>query len=126
MNNLNYDCIELNEKKDKFTNLFLNKNIVDGRIFAVNNKHLAMSWLGNDEIVLAKSSKPCKIDFNQSRLKINNSFSKIQDIEFSPFNDNILALVYDNNSVFIWKIPEEISREILQKVFKFIKIILIK
>ena len=121
MNNLNYDLIEFNEKKEKFTNLVINKNIIDGRLMAVNKKYLAISYFINGELILADSSKPCKIDNNQPRIKMNNSIYKIQDIEFSPFNDNILASAYENNSVFIWKIPEGDIKENITKEFQIYK-----
>ena len=89
MKNFNFEDIEFKEKSGKFTNLELNKNMLDGRFFAVNKKYLAMSWKNNGEIVLADSSKPCKIGYNNSHIKIIDSHYKIQDIEFSPFNDNI-------------------------------------
>ena len=106
MKNFNFEDIELKEKAREFTNLELNKNMLDGRFIAVNKKYLAMSWKSNGEIVLADSSKPCKIGYNHPHIKIIDSHYKIQDIEFSPFNDNILALAYDNRSVVLWKITE--------------------
>lgn len=112
MNNLNYERIEFNENKEKFTDLVLNTSIIDGRLIAVNKKFLGISCFDAGEIALADSSKPYKIENSQPRIKINNSHYKIQDIEFSPFNDNILASAYENNSVFIWKYPTEISRKI--------------
>ena len=121
MNNLNYVRIEFNEKKEKFTNLVINKNITDGRLMAINKKYLGISYFTNGEIVLADSSKPCKIDNSQPRIKINNSHYKIHDIEFSPFNDNILASAYENNSVFIWKIPEGDIKEKITKEFQIYK-----
>ena len=121
MNNLNYDCIEFNERKDKFTNLVLNKNIIDGRLIAVNKKYLAMSYFCNGEIVLADSSKPCKIGNSHPRIKINNVYYKIQDIEFSPFNDNILALAYENKSVVLWKIQEGNLNQNITKEFQIYK-----
>ena len=49
------------------------------------------------------------------------SYYKIQDIEFSPFNDNILASAYENNSVLIWKIPEGDIKENITKEFQIYK-----
>ena len=121
MNNLNYERIEFNEKKQKFTNLVINKSIIDGRLIAVNKKYLGVSYFTNGEIALIDSSKPHKIENSQHRIKINNSSYKIQDIEFSPFNDNILASAYENNSVLIWKIPEGDIKENITKEFQIYK-----
>ena len=45
MNNLNYERIEFIEKKEKFTNLVINKNIIDGRLMVVNKKYLGIFFL---------------------------------------------------------------------------------
>ena len=119
MNNLNYERIEFNERKEKFTNLVLNKNIIDGRLMAVNKKYLGISYFNNGEIFLADSSKPCKIGNSQPRIKLNNSYYKIQDIEFSPFNDNILAIAFEDKSVVLWKISE--GNKNIEKDFQIYK-----
>ena len=64
MNNLNYERIEFNEKKEKFTDLVLNKNIIDGRLIAVNKKFLGISCFNAGEIALVDSSKPNKKENN--------------------------------------------------------------
>jgi len=115
-----YKYIVYKEKDDKFTDLLLNKDIKDGRLIAINNNYLAMSWI-NGDIVIVNSSRPFKIKKYHPRIKYN--FNKSCDIEFSPFNDKILASAYDNNSVVLWEIPDE---DIFQKNYKFIKNILKK
>ena len=65
MNNLNYKCIEFNERKDKFSNLVLNKLW----LIAVNKKYLGVSCFFNGEIILVDSSKPYKKENNQPRKK---------------------------------------------------------
>ena len=99
-----YKYIVYKEKNDKFADLSLNKDIIDGRLIAINNNYLAMSW-STGEIVIANSSKPCRITKTHPRIKYN--YNKLCDIEFSPFNDKIIASAYDNNSVVLWKIPDE-------------------
>ena len=91
-----------------YSGLNLNKNILDGRLMAINKKYLAISSIIDGEIHIYDSSKSYELKNIQSNIKINYNQNKIQDIEFSPFNDNILALAYDNKSVALWKIPERI------------------
>jgi len=74
-----------------------------------------MSWLRGD-IVIVNSSRPCRITRDHPRIKyIKYNFNKICDIEFSPFNNKILASAYDNNSVVLWKMPDEDIKENIEK-----------
>ena len=96
----------MNQNTEKFTNCKLSKKETEGRLIAVNDKFLAMSWDDQGEIVIVDSSIPLDINEEQPRLK---GYSKnIYDLEFSPFNSNILASCYDDNSVLLWKIPNKI------------------
>ena len=96
----------MNQNIEKFTNCKLSKKETEGRLIAVNDKFLAMSWDDQGEIVIVDSSIPLDINEEQPRLK---GYSKnIYDLEFSPFNSNILASCYDDNSVLLWKIPNKI------------------
>ena len=113
-----YKYIVYKEKSDKFTELSLNNDKIDGRLIAINNNYLAMSWL-KGEIVIANSSKPCKIIKDQPRIKYN--YNKSCDIEFSPFNDKIIASAYENNSVVLWKIPDGDIKENITKELQIYK-----
>ena len=112
-----YKDIVYKEKEDKFSDLTLNKDKIDGRYIAINNKYLAMSWI-NCDIVIVNSSKPCKITKDHPRIKYN--YSKSNDIEFSPFNNKILVSAYDN-SVVLWKIPDGDIKENITKEFQIYK-----
>ena len=100
--------IEGKNKKGEFTNCFISEEQTEGRLIAVNNKYLAMAWKkdknNNEGIVIVDSSKPTNIKSDLPKLKYNNK--KIYDLEFSPFNNNLLASCYEDNTVGIWKIPE--------------------
>ena len=112
-----YKNIVYKEKEDKFSDLSLNKDKIEGRSIAINNNYLAMSWV-NCDIVLVNSSKPCKINKEHPHIKYN--YSKSNDIEFSPFNNNILVSAYDN-SVVLWKIPNEDIKVNITKEFQIYK-----
>ena len=97
---------------EEITECFCGCNISDqqtfGRLIAVNEKFLAMSWKSKGKIVIVDSSKSSqsKHIFEESPyLKIKDS--KILDLEFSPFNYNILASAHSDNSVLLWNIPKE-------------------
>jgi WD40 repeat protein len=122
MNNLNYNYNKIYlEKTNIYSGLYLNKNIVDGRPMAINKKYLAVSSINDGEISIFDSSEPYKIENIQSYIKINDNKTKIQDLEFSPFNENILPLAYENKSIVLWKIPEGNMNKNKTKVFQIYK-----
>ena len=104
------------EIKDHFSNCELSKASNEGRMIAVNEKYLAMIWKNNAEIVIVDSSKPLSIRDNLPRIK---GLRHISDLEFSPFNNNIVSSCNVNknniNSVHLWKIPENGLHENLTK-----------
>ena len=76
----------------------------EGRLIAVNEKFLAMQWKKKDQIIIVDSSKPIQIPTKSPYLK---GKSIILDLEFSPFNNNILASGHSDKSVLLWNIPKE-------------------
>ena len=93
------------EENQYFTGCFLSKEETDGRLIAVNEKFLAMSWINKGQIIIVNSLEPKQIQSNSPYLQRNNS--EILDLEFSPFNNNILASGNSDNSVLLWNIPKE-------------------
>jgi WD40 repeat protein len=118
MNNLEYNHIYL-EERNFYSGLNINKNNIDGRPMAINKKYLAISSKNVGEIDLFDSSEFYEIKNVQSQIKINNS--EILDMEFSPFNNNILALAYENQSVVLWKIKEGNINKNIEKEFQIYK-----
>ena len=88
--------------KDDFQNCFLSEEQTEGRLIAVNEKYLAMSWINNGQIVLFDISNS---KGNSFYFRWNNS--NILDLEFSPFYNNILASGYSDNSVLLWNIQKD-------------------
>ena len=96
-------------KKGEFTNCFISEDITEGRLMSVNQKYLAMVCKkdknnNEGEIVIVNSSNPINMKPDLPKIKRNNK--KVYDLEFSPFNNNILASCYEDNTVCLWKIPE--------------------
>ena len=91
--------------KKVFQNCYLSEEQTEGRLIAVNEKYLAISWITNGTIGLIDSSKSKDFIPNFSFFKWNNS--NILDLEFSPFYNNILASGYSDNSVLLWNIPKD-------------------
>ena len=88
-----------------FTGCFLSENPTGGRLMAVNGQFLAMAWKDKGKIVIVNSLNPKYIQPDSPYFLRNNS--NILDLEFSPFNNNILASGYSDKSVLLWKIPKE-------------------
>ena len=102
--------ISIIKKNEEFTNCFISDEETEGRLISVNEKYLAMSKKYKDKeeegILIVDSSKPININQDLPILTWNNNNTKIYDMEFSPFNNNLLASCYKNKSVLLWKIQE--------------------
>ena len=101
MKNANSKSLQIQgaEKTEHFTNCFLSSSITDGRSMAVNDKYLALTWIGKGQIKLLNPDNP----INMSKYYPTVSFEScdILDMEFSPFDQNILSFGSENKSVYI-------------------------
>ena len=111
--------LEGKEENENFTNCLLSSVSTEGRLFSINEEFLAMSWKDKGEIVVLNSSCPFQIKLDQPRIKGPQSF--IKDLEFSPFDNSILASSNEDNSVLLWKIPEEQITQNITKEFQIYK-----
>ena len=88
-----------------FSNCSLSTTSTEGRLISINEKYLAMAWKNKGELNI--------IDSNNLKNSNTNNFittsdkSNILDIEFYPFDTNILGFGNENNSVILSKILEE-------------------
>ena len=99
--------ISIRNKNEKFSNCSISDEEAEGRLIAVNEKFLAISNKNKnseEKIIIVDSSQSKKIKSDLPGLNWKNK--KIYDIEFSPFNNNLLASCYEDNSVLLWDIPE--------------------
>jgi len=104
MNESKIKKIQGAEKKDYFTNCFLSRGITDGRLIAVNDKYLAASSIASGSIKLVDSNNPINMSKEEGFIVER---ANILDMEFSPFDNNILCHSNDNNNVIISTITEE-------------------
>ena len=102
---MNYQNIIFKENKEKYEKCFLSNFKTESRLISTNEKYLAMLWKNKGEIVIANSSNPYNL--NEDVLRIKGPKNNMLDLEFSPFDNHLLASTNDNNSVLLWKIPEE-------------------
>ena len=87
------------------SNCNLSKISTDGRLISINEKYLAISQNSPGVINIIDSNNLKHLETN-NLISINDK-SNILDIEFSPFDSNILAYSNENNSVIIAKIVEK-------------------
>ena len=90
------------EKKNYFSGCFLSFSISGERLMAVNDKYLALAYLGKGNIKLLDSSKPNNFIYNYPTISLDES--NILDMEFSPFDSDILGFCNENSKVLISKI----------------------
>ena len=93
--------------KDHFSNCFLNSTIINGRLMAINDKYLALSHGTRGNIKIFVPSKPQPINLIENASTIESENSNILDMEFSPFDSNILCFSNENGHVFISRINNE-------------------
>ena len=103
-------------KETKFmSNCSLSTTSTEGRLISVNEKYLAMAWKFRGEINIVDSNYSKNSNANNFIKTKEKDNSNILDIEFSPFDTNILSFTNENNSVIINKIVEENQKIILDK-----------
>jgi len=90
------------EQKNHFSNCIINHYPTDGRLMAINDKYLALACLGKGSIKLLDSSQPINL-INYNSIFKSEDFN-ILDMEFSPFDSNLLCFSNENNHVFLSKI----------------------
>ena len=114
--------ISIINKKEIFSNCSISDEKAEGRLIAVNDKFLAISNKNKnneEKIIIVDSSQSKKIKSDLPGLNWKNK--KIYDIEFSPFNNNLLASCYEDNSVLLWDIPKNgLDKTINKKKKQFI------
>ena len=105
--------LQVFDKKGKFTNCSLGTLQDSNRLIAVNKKYLAMIWENNKKLIVMDSSKPMKVDEKNPYFNYQCQ-DNVLDLEFSPFNDNILTSSI-NRSVVLWNIEENEAKKSILK-----------
>ena len=92
------------EKRNFFSNCDLSSSS-EGRLLAVNDKYMALAWKDKGIIKLVDSNKPKNL--SQEFSSFSCGTGNILDMEFSPFDNGLLAFSDDNNAVFLSRIQEK-------------------
>ena len=91
------------EDKNHFSNCKMFSAITEGRLLAINDKFLAIPWEKQGKICIVNSNYPTNFLYAGFDT-FTKEESTILDMEFSPFNSNILAFSNENKSVILAKI----------------------
>ena len=110
--NLSLSDININDLKIEITDCELSTERTEGRLMAANKKYLAMAMKTGKDLLVVDPSKSISL---KSEMPCLSHDSNILDLEFSPFDNNILASSYEDNSILLWKIPEEGFHENITK-----------
>ena len=94
--------IEGKQRPNYFSNCNLSKTNTDGRLMAINDKYLTMAWQDSGVINLVNPNNPSNLGKSPQLFSIEKS--NILDMEFSPFDNNILSLCYESGKINIIKI----------------------
>ena len=116
MNATNQKKIQGKEINQCFTNCYIPNTITEGRLMAFNDKFLAITMNNNDPglINFVDSHNPCNLSENYSIFSLEDS--NILDMEFSPFDSNVLAFSNENKHIHIAKIKD--NTELNSGVYK--------
>ena len=105
MNEVKTKKIQGAEQTEYFTNCFTSDYQIDGRSIAVNDNYLAISWEKAGLIKLANTYEPQNLYNNNTGFKFEDS--NILDMEFSPFENNILCFSNENNNIYMTKLIDD-------------------
>ena len=106
MKNANSKSLKIQgaEKPNHFSKCFLSYTLTDGRLMAVNDKYLALTWMGKGKIKLLDSHNPMNLSNYYTTISCESA--DILDMEFSPFDNNVLSFSNEDKNVCIYKFEE--------------------
>ena len=99
--------IQCSVNNNNFSNCSLPSYTSKGRLMAFNDKYLALAWSNAGEFCVS-SDQPKNLNYYKSCFTIEKS--NILDMEFYPFDSDILAIANENNSIYIVKISKVYHR----------------
>jgi len=90
-----------------YQNLVVSRNAWDTNYIKANPKYFAVAWEsgGGGSFAVIPYENKGKLTQNNAPL-FSGHKSSVLDIDFHPFNDNLIASVSEDGNVLIWGIPE--------------------
>ena len=77
-----------------------------------NNKFFAWPWrsTGGGTLAILRSNNPHRLP--STIPLIRGHTGPILDLDFNPFNENVIATASEDSSIKIWNIPEEYTSDL--------------
>jgi len=99
-----------------YQNVNVTRNAWDSNYIKANPKYFAVAWETGGGGSLAVIPHSAKGKLSQSNIPLLSGHKGgVLDLDFHPFNDNIIASVSEDGNVLIWGIPEGGLKETLFK-----------
>ena len=99
-----------NAKRDEwFTELCVGNLSGEGNHVKASCKYIAFNWesAGGGSLGIVPVGAPGKFARNAPQVHAHSSF--VSDFDFSPFDDQLLATGSDDQTLKIWKLPDEMT-----------------
>ena len=94
----------LSKREEWYVDLRPSTSAYDAQCVAASANHVAVVWDSGNAVAMLRS---CQVGKQKKEpFKIHAHSSQIYDIQFSPFDDNLLATGADDGRVRLWQIPE--------------------
>ena len=98
--------------KEKYEQVQPATSSSDSGLIKGNTKYLSFAWKagGGGSLAVLDLNKPQRL--NPVIPLIKGHTGAIQDQDFNPFNENIIATASDDTTVKIWEIPEVLDKDV--------------
>eukprot|EP00300_Choanocystis_sp_HF-7_P025312 c27088_g1_i1.p1 GENE.c27088_g1_i1~~c27088_g1_i1.p1 ORF type:complete len:438 (-),score=60.96 c27088_g1_i1:28-1341(-) len=97
------------KKENCYDNIKLSLSAFDSNFIKVNPKYIAVQWAsaGGGSFAVIPLSKTGRLAPDYPLF--NGHSQPVNDLDFNPFNDNIIASSAEDCLVLVWQIPDEIK-----------------
>lgn len=94
----------IEKKENWYTDLRPSTSAYDAQCIAASERHVAVVWDSGNAVAVMRSDQVGKQKSEPS--KIHAHACQIYDLQFSPFDDDLLATGADDGKLRLWKLPE--------------------
>ncbi|XP_065063838.1 coronin-1C-A-like [Rhopilema esculentum] len=95
------------KKENCYDGISITKNAWDGNYCAVNSKFVAvvLESRGGGAFIVLPLQKTGRVEIGHA--KVSGHKGRVLDLQWNPFNENLIASASEDCTVKIWKIPED-------------------
>ena len=97
-------------QKEKFSDMDITQSSSEGQLMAANTNFLATSWNSTGGgVAIFNASKPVCFPVKFPLIRGHKSY--VEDVKFSPFRSDLVAIASDDSTVKLWEIPQNGSTD---------------